>query len=414
MPVNKSNILAEVAERFGTPAYVYFLDDIAERSAMIERAFGGRLGVNYAVKANPNRALLRELSSMVAALDVSSGGEVRRGLQSGYPAHKLSFSGPGKSQGELALAVSSGCGEIITESLGEISDLDRIARECGRRASILIRVSPQKVPKGFGVSMGRRPSQFGIDEEELDEALLCLPQFKSLDFVGFHIYAGTQCLDGNSILENFENYIRIFIEFGERHNLTVRRLVLGGGIGIPYHGESPVDLVALGLRLNPMLDSLRSRPLFSGADLRLEIGRLLVGQAGTFITRVRRTKFSRGKEIAICDGGLNNHLAACGHFGSVIHRNYVIEKVSSDSDGGNPAISYDLFGPLCTTIDQLGRDVRVGALKTGDLLAVKNSGAYGLSASPMQFISHEPAKEIIVAMKNGTLEIIDATEMAEP
>jgi diaminopimelate decarboxylase len=411
MPLETQQILAEAAERFGTPSYVYFLDDIIERAALINRVFGGLFEISYAVKANPNHALLRGIDSAIGGLDVSSGGELIRGLECGYAPERLSFSGPGKSLAELALAIDRGCGEVIVESVQEMIDLDGLAGERKRRATAVIRVCPQSVPKGFGVSMGRRPSQFGIDEETLDEALKRLPEFKNLNFAGFHIYAGAQCLDGNSITENLENYIRIFTEFAERHNLACHKLIFGGGIGIPYHvGDVPVDLEALAVRMNPLLAALRARPLFKQAQFRLEIGRLLVGEAGCFLTGVRRMKKSRGKEIAICDGGLNNHLAACGHFGSIIHRNYIIEKLGSTNEPAGTVTPYDVFGPLCTTIDQLARDIKFPSLKTGDVLVVRNSGAYGYSASPMQFISHPPAGEIMAATKNGKMELSDISE----
>jgi diaminopimelate decarboxylase len=377
---------------------------------LINRLFAGRLGISYAVKANPNRALLRAMDASLAGLDVSSGGELLRGMECGYAPDRLSFSGPGKSLEELALAVDRRCGEVIVESVQEMIDLDLLAAKRRVKMNVVIRVCPQSVPKGFGVSMGRRPSQFGIDEEVLDEALARLPEFKHLNFSGFHIYAGAQCLDLNAIVENFENYIRIFTEFAERHQLAPHKLIFGGGIGIPYHaGETPVNLEALAERMNPKLDALKAKPLFAKTQFRLEIGRLLVGEAGYFLTSVRRMKKSRGKEIAICDGGLNNHLAACGHFGSVIHRNYMIEKITN-SEANGAATAYDIFGPLCTTIDQLAREIKFGSLNPGDVLAVRNSGAYGYSASPMQFISHPPAKEIIVTTKAGKVELTDVSE----
>jgi diaminopimelate decarboxylase len=410
-PSAKSEILAEAAERFGTPSYVYFLDDILKRAALINRVFAGNLEISYAVKANPNVALLRGISAAIGGLDVSSGGELVRGLECGYAPERLSFSGPGKSIEELALAVERRCGEVIVESVQEMIDLDGLAQERKQRMNVVLRVCPQSVPKGFGVSMGRRPSQFGIDEETLDAALARLSEFKNLDFAGFHIYAGAQCLDINSITENFENYIRIFTEFSERHNLSPHKLIFGGGIGIPYHpGDVPVDLEALGARMNPKLEALRALPRFKGAEFRLEIGRLLVGEAGYFLTRVRRMKHSRGKEIGICDGGLNNHLAACGHFGSIIHRNYIIEKIGETNGQNAPLVPFDVFGPLCTTIDQLARDIKFSSLNTGDILVIRNSGAYGYSASPMQFISHPPAREILGITRDGKLELSDVSE----
>lgn len=407
------NLLTAASEQYGTPIYVYLWEQILKQLARIEASFGGRFGVSYAVKANPNHALLRALKRHVASLDVSSAGELRRALACGYEPQRLSFSGPGKTMKELIIAIDSRCGSLIVESVDELVDLNRLAQHRGVCCSVVLRVSPQRIPKGFGVNMAGRPSQFGIDEEVLDSALERLTNFNNIRFSGFHIYAGAQCLDLNSIVENFSNYIDIFTRFTLRHNLYPEQLIFGGGIGIPYHaGEAPVDLQILATHLNPMLDSLRANNHFREARCVLEIGRLLVGGAGYFLTKVLRAKQSRGKELRICDGGLNNHLAACGHFGSIIHRNYrmtklgISEQLDSNASREN---CYDVFGPLCTTIDQLARDLNLPKLECGDVLVIGSSGAYGFSASPMQFISHPQAKEIMISDSGGRVSLEDVS-----
>ena len=412
LDAHTADILKSAGDRFGTPCYVYMVDRIRERAREIQRAFEDRFEISYAVKANPNRALLREIDTAVSALDVSSGGELHRGIECGYAPERLSFSGPGKSIEELAEALDLGCGDLITESMSELTDLNRLAEERNRKANVVLRISPSRVPKGFGVSMARRPSQFGIDQEALDETLEAVPQLKHLHLAGFHIFAGAQCLDIDSIVENFENYISIFTDYGDRHNLKLDRLIFGGGIGIPYSDrDQPVDLGALARRVNPMLDALRDRPRFGETRCFLEIGRMLVGEAGYFLTRVRRAKTSRGKEIRICDGGMNNHLAACGHFGSVIHRNYPIANLEhTGAESPESENSYEVFGPLCTTIDQIARDLKLPSLEPGDVLAIGSSGAYGHSASPMKFISHPPAKEVIASTVNGKIQMKDVSE----
>lgn len=408
------DLLLSAAERFGTPCYVYFLDRIVDRAQAIHEAFGGRFEISYAMKANPNPELLQAIAPHVGGIDVSSGGELRLALDVGYRPERISFTGPGKSVEELEEAIDFGCGEIVVESMAELFDINRLSAERGVIPRILVRVSPKSVPKGFGVNMAGRPSQFGIDEEDLDSALSQLGGFKNVRFAGFHIYAGAQCLNNDSIIENFLNYIRIFTESSGRHGLLPEVLVFGGGIGIPYHpGEEPVDLEKIAAGLNPALDQLRGHPGFEGVRCYLEIGRLLVGEAGYFLTSVRRSKASRGREIRICDGGLNNHLAACGHFGTIIHRNYMItrlnptdEAVDSDSES-----AFDVFGPLCTTIDQLARQLVLPALNCGDVLAIHNSGAYGYTASPMKFISHPSAKEVVVSRVDSSWRMFESNAL---
>lgn len=390
--------LRDAADAYGTPCYVYFPDAMAERACFIRDSFGGRFGISYAVKSNPNVDLLRALDPHIHGLDVSSGGELKLALQAGYSPSRISFTGPGKSQQELQDAVESHCGEIVVESMEELADVQRMASQRNRVARVMLRISPRTMPKGFGISMGGRPSQFGIDEEVLDEALTELSSWDSIHLVGFHIYAGAQCLNPESIVENFRNYLRIFRDFVERHGLQPEVLIFGGGFGIPYHeGESSVDLAYIAQQINPEIDELRCLPSFKRATLLLEIGRLLVGEAGYFLTSVRRVKHSRGRHMAICDGGLNNHLAACGHLGTVIHRNYIMTRLAAKSpDKATDELQeFDVFGPLCTTIDQLARQLRLPELVCGDVLAVHHSGAYGFTASPMMFISHPWAKEVI-------------------
>jgi len=399
-------LLAEVARAHGTPAYVYLWDAIAERIAYIRRLFGDRVQLSYAVKANPNRALLRRMSEVVDLLDLSSGGELELALGAGYAPGRLSFSGPGKSRSELERAVSVGCEKIIIESLGELEELEEVAQARQRPAGVLLRINPQRLPragKGFGIGMSGQPSQFGIDEEEVDGALERLSSSARVRLAGLHVYAATQSLTADAIVQNVENCAAIFAGAAERHRLRPAWLIFGSGFGIPYHeGDSPLDLPAVAARLVPIFDELRARPGLQDAAFVLELGRYLVGEAGYFLTRVLRVKPSRGKRFCICDGGMNHQLAASGHFGSVIFRNYPLYSVTADG----PSEAQDLVGPLCTNIDQLGRGASLPRLAPGDVVAVGCSGAYGLTASPRYFISHRAPREILVS--SGRMEDITA------
>jgi diaminopimelate decarboxylase len=173
-----------------------------------------------------------------------------------------------------------------------------------------------------------------------------------------------------------------------------------------------VDLRDIGSRAGALVDQMREEPRLAGARCLLELGRALVGEAGFYLTRVIRTKRSRSKLIGICDGGLNHHLAACGHFGSVIHRNFRIGRLDKTEFRGQPAAPdrFDLFGPLCTTIDQLARDVELPELNVGDVIVVGSSGAYGLTASPINFISHDPPAELLALGREGELRLEDVSQ----
>lgn len=396
--------LAEAADRLGTPAYVYFTDAIAARLAHLRAAFGGRFEISFAVKSNPNPALLGWMRDRLDSLDISSGGELELALRAGWPAARLGFTGPAKRETELRAALAAGLGELIVESLGEARRASRIACALGIVQPVLPRLGPERVPKGFGDQMAGRPSPFGIDIEEAPEALAEIAALPGLRIAGLHIYSGTQSLRAEAILENWRGFIAIFRQVCATLDLRPERLIFGSGLGIPYHpGDTALDLDALAAEIAPDLDALRAEPRFAATRLALELGRYLTGPAGYFVTRVLAVKQSRGRRIAICDGGLNANLAASGNFGMVLRRNYVMHRVGGEN--GGPVEPLDISGPLCTSIDRLGSAVALPRIEEGDLIALHNCGAYGPSASPLHFIGHPRPVEALV----GGGEITDAT-----
>lgn len=403
--------LEQAAAAFGTPSYVYFTSPIEARIAALRAAFGGRFALSYAAKSNPNPALLAWLADRVELLDVSSIGELRLGLHAGWAASRASFTGPGKREFELREAIAGGVGELVLESVREAVLADRIAGATGRVQDVLVRIAPDRVPKGFGDQMAGRPGAFGIDVEDIETALPSILALPHLRVAGLHIYSGTQCLKAEAICENFRIFIDIFSEVCARHALAPRKLVFGSGLGIPYHdGDAPLDLDAAARGVAGDLDALKRDPRFAGTRLVLELGRYLVGEAGYFLTRVIAVKASRGARIGICDGGMNNHLPASGKFGMVVHRNYAMHKVG----GGPSPEKIDLVGPLCTSIDRLAGGVTLPRLEAGDLVAIHGSGAYGLTASPLHFISHAPPQEILVEAGEMRAVTRDLALGAEP
>jgi diaminopimelate decarboxylase len=386
------SVLRESAELFGTPCYVYFADAISTRTQALKTAFQGRFSLSYAAKCNPNPELLKRLIHQVDFLDVSSVGEMRLGLAAGWAADRISFTGPGKREHEIIEAVEAGIGDLVVESASQALRANEIALRLNRIQDVLVRLSPAEVPRGFGDHMAGRPSPFGLDVEDLKKELPTILALPNLRIKGLHIYSGTQCLKPEALIENYRKFIGIFVDTCNQYDLYPEMLVFGSGLGIPYHeGDKPLPLEGLARQTIPELDSLTNGYRFKGTKLVLELGRYLVGEAGYFVTKVVSVKTSRGARIAICDGGMNNHLPASGHFGMVVRRNYLMHKVG----GGEPAEAVDIVGPLCTSIDRLATRVMLPRLEEGDLLAIHNSGAYGLTASPVHFISHSVPSEVI-------------------
>lgn len=397
--------LVDVATRHGTPAYVYDLAEIERRVARVRAVFDDLFEISYAVKANPNRELVARLRHVVDRLDLSSGGELAVAARAGWEPGRWSFVGPAKSTAELQLAVETGCGHVVAESLGEVMELSEIARERRAVVPVVLRVNPVDLPKGFGVSMARRATIFGIDEEEIDDTIDRVVALEAIELVGFHVYAGTQCLDADAVAENLGNIARLYGRLVRDHRLDVRHLIFGSGFGIPYHpGAEDLDLEAVAGGSLPTLRELRSQ-LGDGVTFALEMGRYLVGPAGWYVAAIRRVKRTRGSVIVALDGGMHHHLAASGNLGGVLKRNYPIFSLTGT---GEPC-TVDLAGPLCTNIDILGRGVELPSPQPGDLVAIGASGAYGPSTSPLGFISHPPPLELLAEDLSSTTAVTDVT-----
>ncbi|TWI38097.1 diaminopimelate decarboxylase [Paracoccus sulfuroxidans] len=389
-------VLGAAAERFDTPSYVYLTDLIEDRLADLQQAFGRWFALSYAVKSNPNPGLLDWLRERIDYLDISSGGEFTLAARAGWQAERISFTGPAKRRDELQAVIAADLGELVIESLREARLANEIAAASGRRQIVVVRLSPDRVPKGFGDHMAGRPSPFGIDIEEAPDALAEIAAMPHLRLAGLHIYSGTQSLKPAAICENWRIFMQIFRDTCAALDLRPEKLIFGSGLGIPYHpGDQALNLSEIAAEIGPELDAFRAEPRFADTRLVLELGRHLVGEAGFFVTRVISVKESRGSRIAICDGGLNANLAASGNFGMVLRRNYVMHRVGGDDGGARPEEKLDISGPLCTSIDKLGGAVLLPRVEEGDLIAIHSCGAYGPSASPVYFISHPLPREVL-------------------
>jgi diaminopimelate decarboxylase len=388
--------LLTAAAQFGTPLYVYDLDAIRARLASLRAAFGAAFGVSFAVKSNPNVALLTALAPLVDSFDVSAFAEAERAVVAGCDPARLTFCGPGKRPEEVRRAVRIGVGELVIESLHEARLANGFAGDLGVRQTVLLRINPATSPRGFGVNMSAKPSPFGVDEEELETAIDAIAALPHLDLAGFHIYSGSNSLSVEALAENFDILTAIFRRAAAHHATPPRKLVFGAGFGVPYlPGDAEIDLAALAGQVLPGIAVLKAEPAFAETRLELELGRWLVGPCGWLLSSIIGAKASRGTEIRICDAGFNNHLAAYGMMGSVIRRNWRIANLSHpEREPGR----YTVVGPLCTTIDTLATKLELPALDIGDVIGIENSGAYGLTASPTRFISHPEPREALLEL----------------
>jgi diaminopimelate decarboxylase len=242
------------------------------------------------------------------------------------------------------------------------------------------------------MKMGGGPKQFGIDAEMVPAVLKTI-QSLDVEFIGFHIFSGSQNLKPESIVEAHDKTFELAIRLSENLSGPVSKLNIGGGFGIPYFpGERRLDLTPIGENLDKLLPNVRQK--LGDVRIVIELGRYLVGEAGLYVARVIERKISRGQTFLVTDGGLHHHLAASGNFGQVIRKNYPVvigNRVSSAEQESTVVV-----GPLCTPLDLLADKMLLSKADEGDLVVVFQSGAYGLSASPTRFLSHPEPIEIFV------------------
>lgn len=382
-----------LAERVGTtPFFAYNRRLISERVAAVRTALPDPVRLSYAVKANPMPAVLQHMSGLVDGFDVASAGELREALNTTMPAGRVSFAGPGKTTAELRQAVAAGV-TVELESENELTRVQEAAGLLGIRARVALRVNPDFAVRGSGMQLGGGPQQFGIDAERVP-AVLAEVGAGDLDFQGFHVFAGSQNLDAESICEAQRRTVDLIVRLADAAPGPVRYLNLGGGFGLPYAPrDRPLSLAPIGANLAELIDTEICTHLPS-AQVVVELGRYLVGEAGVYLTRVVDRKESRGTTYLVVDGGLHHQLAASGNFGQVIRRNYPVELARGPGRG--PAETVDVVGCLCTPLDLLGRQVVLPQARVGDLVAVFYAGAYGLTASPTAFLGHPAPAEILV------------------
>jgi diaminopimelate decarboxylase len=385
-------LLTELAAQVGrTPFYAYDKRVLAERAALLRRHLPREVRLHYAVKANPMPALVTFMAGLVDGLDVASAGELRVALATGMQPHDISFAGPGKTPDELAQAIGAGI-LLNVESPSEVRRVAQIAAELARPARVAVRVNPDFELKASGMRMGGGPKQFGVDAEQIPGLLREIGTL-GLAFEGFHIFAGSQNLKAQAICEAQRKSFELAVELAGAAPGPVRIVNIGGGFGIPYFpGEQPLDLEPIGKNLRALVATARER--LPQAELVVELGRYLVGEAGVYVCRVLDRKISRGHVFLVTDGGLHHHLAASGNFGQVIRKNYPVV-VGNRVRGARREIA-SVVGPLCTPLDVLADRMELAEAQPGDLVVVFQSGAYGLTASPTAFLGHPEPAEILV------------------
>ena len=384
--------ISRIAARVGhTPFYVYDRSLLDARVAQLRAALPKAIKLHYAMKANPMPALVCHMARLVDGIDVASAGELLVALDAGADPQEISFAGPGKTEAELHQAVAAGI-LINVESFREVPILAAAQQALGLPARVAVRVNPDFELKSSGMKMGGGPKQFGVDAEQVPELLAEIGR-AGLAFEGFHLFAGSQNLKPESIVEAQQKSFALACRLAEHAPTAVKFLNLGGGFGIPYFpGEQPLDLAPIGANLADIVE--QAKTALPQAEIVIELGRYFVGEAGLYVAKVLDKKVSRGLTYVVTDGGLHHHLSASGNFGQVIRKNYPAAIANRMEASTLETVS--VVGPLCTPLDLLADRMKLPAAEPGDLVAIYQSGAYGATASPQRFLGHPGVVEVLV------------------
>lgn len=357
--------LAALADAAGTPAYVYAAAPMRARVREFFEAFAGqRVELCYALKANGNLAVVRTLADEGAGADIVSAGELQRALAAGVPPQRIVFSGVGKSRDEMVLALEAKIAQFNVESVPELIALGEVAAARRLRAPVALRINPDVAALSHDkISTGRRHDKFGIAYEQAPEVYALAARLAGIEIVGVHLHIGSQILT----LAPFEAAFRRAARLVERlraEGIALRRLDLGGGLGVRYRGEPAVDLAAYARLVGE---------LTQGLDLELvfEPGRWLVAEAGVLLTRVLYVKEGALRPCVVLDAGMNDLLRPALY--DAWHDILPVRMPAA----GAPAQPYDVVGPICESTDIFARERNLPPIAAEDLVVLTHAGAYG-------------------------------------
>ena len=375
----------------GTPCYIYDRNQIKNNIIALKTLLPKKVKLHYAIKANPMPNLVAHAANYLDGLDVASHQELLTALSTGIEPGRVSIAGPGKTEKSLLAAIISGV-VINVESKTELVRIQKIASLHKKQANVAFRINPDFELKGAAMKMSGGPKQFGIDAEVFAETFSMMNE-QSINFVGFHIFSGSQNLSVDALLESYRKALELAFVLSEQINVLPKQINIGGGIGVSYHsGQVPVDIKSLCLGLHELLDELAIKLV--DTEVHLELGRFLVANAGMYLCKIVDIKESRGKTFWVCDGGMHHHLANSGNLGQVFRKNYPVFLANCIESSLTQHV--DIVGPLCTPLDIIASNISLPMGEIGGYVAVMLSGAYGASASPQGFLSQGEALEMLI------------------
>jgi diaminopimelate decarboxylase len=384
----------EVAERFGTPVYVYDLDVVTRQVEALRAVLPPTFDLAYAVKANPALGVVAHLASLGLGADVASGGELTTALRAGIAPQRIVMTGPGKRDAELRAAVRAAIRAVTVESPIELRRLEAIAADEGRRVPLLLRgpISAQARLERVRLVGDDGAGKFGMNAGDLVAAAERAARSPHLELLGLHLFGASNVLDGGALADHAVATMAAARALAVACGFALRLVDVGGGLGIPYGAhERSLDLVDLGRRLAVLADAWAADPITADVSVLLEPGRFLVGSAGAYVSRVVDRKTVDDREVVILDGGIHHVLRP-----ALVGQEHRVRRLGGASDRTTRSAPVTVAGPLCSGLDVLATEVMLAAPEPGDLVAVLDVGAYGFTESMPFFLSHPIPAEVAV------------------
>ncbi len=374
--------IADIIKAHGTPAYIYSRATLERHWHAFDNAFGEHPHlICFAVKSNSNIALLNVMAKLGSGFDIVSQGELERVLAAGGDASKVVFSGVAKSHSEIARALEVGVRCFNVESIPELHRINEVAGEMGKVAPISLRVNPDVDAKTHPyISTGLKENKFGVSVQQAREVYRLAKSLPNVKITGMDCHIGSQLTELQPFLDATDRLI-VLMEQLKEDGIELHNLDLGGGLGVPYHGEQPPHPTEYAKAL---LEKLRAYP---NLEIILEPGRAISANAGILVTKVEYLKSNEERNFAIVDTGMNDMIRPA------LYEAYM-EITEVDQSLNREASVYDVVGPICETSDFLGK-ARTLSVAEGDYIAMRSAGAYGAAMSST-YNSRPQAVEILV------------------
>ncbi len=378
----ESVAVAKIADRAGTPFYLYSYKTFTEHLIKLQRAFKSvKPLICFSMKANSNLAILRSLVKKGAGLDIVSGGELFRAKKAGCPPSKIVYAGVGKTDSEIENAVRSNILLFNVESIPELNQIERVAKRLRKKVNVSLRINPDVDPETHAhITTGKAESKFGLDLDTAHSIFMRRAEYPNLSICGVHVHIGSQIVKGEPFVKAFRKVL-IFLTHLEKEGCRIKYLNLGGGLGIIYSDERPQTADQFAKQILPLFRGRKYKLIF-------EPGRFIAGNSGAFVTRVLYIKSTKAKNFAIVDGGMNDLIrpALYGSFHDIW---------PAARNGKAQKVIYDVVGPICESGDFLAKNRRLEELKANDLIALASAGAYGFSMSS-NYNARPRAAEVLV------------------